>query len=327
MNLSRRQFLSVAGAAVATTVVPGFAAAQTYPTRPVRVIVPYAPGAATDVTARLIVQKLSERLGKQFYVENIGGAGGNIGIGRAAQAAPDGYTMLFAISQFVVNPALYGKVPYDPIKSFEPVTLAASSTVLLAVNPAVPARTVENLIALFKANPGKYNYASGGGVGSAGHLVGEQFRLSFGLDLPHIPFNGANLAAGSTVAGHTPIAFVAPTASIPLIQDGKLRALAVMSKTRLQALPEVPTMAEAGYPGIECESWFGIVVPAGTPNEITTLLNREIVEIIALPTTKEHLVTLGDDPVGSSPEEFANVIKADVEKWGKIIRVANIKLQ
>ena len=327
MNLSRRQFLSVAGAAVATTVVPGFAAAQTYPTRPVRVVVPYAPGAATDVIARLIVQKLSERLGKQFYVENIGCAGGNIGIGRAAQAAPDGYTMLFAAFQFVVNPALYGKVPYGPIKSFEPVTLAASTTVLLAVNPAVPARTVEDLIALIKANPGKYNYASGGGVGSPGHLVGEQFRLSFGLDLPHIPFNGANLAVGSTVAGHTPIAFVAPTAAIPLINDGKLRALAVMSKTRLQARPEVPTMAEAGFPGIECEIWLGFLVPAGTPNEIITLLNREIVEIIALPTTKEHLVTLGDDPVGSSPEEFANVIKADVEKWGKVIRVANIKLQ
>ena len=322
----RRQFLHLAAGVAALPAVSRIASAQTYPTRPVRVIVPYAPGAATDVIARLIVQKLSERLGKQFYVENIGG-GGNIGMGRAAQAAPDGYTMLFAAFQFVVNPALYGKVPYGPIKSFEPVTLAASTTVLLAVNPVVPARTVEDLIALIKANPGKYNYASGGGVGSPGHLVGEQFRLSFGLDLPHIPFNGANLAVGSTVAGHTPIAFVAPTASIPLIKDGKLRALAVMSKTRLQALPEVPTMAEAGYPGIECESWFGVLVPAGTPKEITTLLNREIVEIIALPTTKEHLVTLGDDPVGSSPEEFANVIKADVEKWGKIIRVANIKLQ
>jgi len=323
----RRQFLHLAAGVAALPAVSRIASAQTYPTRPVRVIVPYAPGAATDVIARLIVQKLSERLGKQFYVENIGGGGGNIGMGRAAQAAPDGYTMLFASFQFVVNPALYGKVPYGPIKSFEPVTLAASTTVLLAVNPVVPARTVEDLIALIKANPGKYNYASGGGVGSPGHLVGEQFRLSFGLDLPHIPFNGANLAVGSTVAGHTPIAFVAPTASIPLIKDGKLRALAVMSKTRLQARPEVPTMAEAGYPGIECESWFGILVPAGTPNEITTLLNREIVKIIALPTTKEHLVTLGDDPVGSSPEEFANVIKADVEKWGKIIRVANINLQ
>ena len=327
MNLGRRQFLAFTGAGVSMTLVPKIAVAQPYPVRPVRVIVPYAPGAATDVTTRLITQGLSERLGKQVYVENVGGAGANIGTGRAAQAAPDGYTMLFVSFQFVVNPALYGKVPYDPIKSFDPVTLAASTTVLLAVNPVVPARTVEDLIALIKANPGKYNYASGGGVGSPGHLAGEQFRQSFGLDLPHIPFNGANLAVGSTVAGHTPIAFVAPTASIPLIKDGKLRALAVMSKTRLQALPEVPTMAEAGYPGIECESWFGIVVPAGTPNEITTLLNREIVEIIALPTTKEHLVTLGDDPVGSSPEEFANVIKADVEKWGTVIGVANITFQ
>ena len=327
MNLGRRQFLAFTGAGVSMTLVPKIAVAQPYPVRPVRVIVPYAPGAATDVTTRLITQGLSERLGKQVYVENVGGAGANIGTGRAAQAAPDGYTMLFVSFQFVVNPALYGKVPYDPIKSFDPVTLAASTTVLLAVNPVVPARTVEDLIALIKANPGKYNYASGGGVGSPGHLVGEQFRLSFGLDLPHIPFNGANLAVGSTVAGHTPIAFVAPTASIPLIQDGKLRALAVMSKTRLQARPEVPTMAEAGYPGIGAMNWFGILVPAGTPNEITTLLNREIVEIIALPTTKEHLAILGNDPVGSSPEEFANVIKADVEKWGKIIRVANIKLQ
>ena len=214
----RRQFLHLAAGVAALPAVSRIASAQTYPKRPVRVIVPYAPGAATDVIARLIVQKLSERLGKQFYVENIGGGGGNIGMGRAAQAAPDGYTMLFAAFQFVVNPALYGKVPYGPIESFEPVTLAARTTVLLAVNPAVPARTVEDLIALIKANPGKYNYASGGGVGSPGHLVGEQFRLSFGLDLPHIPFNGANLAVGSTVAGHTPIADVAPTASIPLIR-------------------------------------------------------------------------------------------------------------
>src|SRR5215831_5966792 len=160
----RRQFLHLAAGVAALPAVSRIASAQTYPTRPVRVIVPYAPGAATDVIARLIVQKLSERLGKQFYVENIGGGGGNIGMGRAAQAAPDGYTMLFASFQFVVNPALYGKVPYGPIKSFEPVTLAASTTVLLAVNPVVPARTVEDLIALIKANPGKYNYASGGGV-------------------------------------------------------------------------------------------------------------------------------------------------------------------
>jgi tripartite-type tricarboxylate transporter receptor subunit TctC len=268
---------------------------------------------------------LSEHLGRPFYVENVAGAAGNIGFGRAAQAAPDGYTLLLAFFGFVVNPTLYDKVPYDPARSFDPVTLAATSTILLAVNPSVPAQTVEGLITLIKANPGKYNYASGAGVGSSAHLAGEQFRLAFGLDLAHIPFNGASLAVGSTVAGHTPIAFAAPTPAIPLVTDGKLRALAVMSRTRLQALPGVPTMMEAGYPGIACDNWFGIAVPAGTPTEITTLLNREIVRALTAPDTKEHLASLGLDPVGSTPAEFAEVIKADVEKWGKVIRLANIR--
>ena len=327
MQLIRRQFLSAAGAAVATTIVPLIAVAHDYPTHPVRVIVPYAPAGAADVTTRLIMQKVSERLGKQFYVENIAGANGNVAMGRAAQAAPDGYTMLSVGFSLVVNPALYDKVLYDPKKSFDPVTLAVSTTVLLAVNPSVPAQTVNDLITIIKANPGKYSYASGGGVGSPGHLVGEQFRLSFGLDLPHIPFNGANLAAGATVGGHTPIAFVAPTPAIPLVREGKLRALAVMSKTRSSALPDVHTMTEAGFPGIECESWFGVVVPAGTPKEIITLLNREIVKVVALPEVKARLATLGLDSVGSAPEEFAEVIRAEVEKWGKVIRLANIRTQ
>src|SRR5262249_55740721 len=178
-----------------------------------------------------------------------------------------------------------------------------------------------------KANPGKYNYASGGGFGSPAHLVGEQFRLSFGLDLPHIPFNGASLAVGSAFAGHTPIAFVAPTPAIPFVKDGKLRAVVAMSRTRLKALQDVPTMAEVGYPGIECESWIGIVVPAGTPKEIQTLLNREIVRIVTLPETKEYFASFGLDTIGSTPDEFAGVIRADIEKWGKVIRMANIKAQ
>src|SRR5262245_51260589 len=231
MQIIRRQFLSLAGAAIATTAIPAIAAAQAYPARPVRIIVPYAPGSATDVHGRVIAQKLSDQLGKQFYVENIAGANGNIGMGRAAQAAPDGYTALIAAFSYVVNPALYDKVPYDPYRSFDPVTLTGSTTVLLAVNPSVPAHTVKELIAVIKTSPGQFNYASGGGVGSPGHLAGEQFRLSFGLDLPHVPFNGANLAVGSAVAGHTPIAFVAPTPAIPLVGEGRLRALAVMSKT------------------------------------------------------------------------------------------------
>jgi tripartite-type tricarboxylate transporter receptor subunit TctC len=327
MQLVRRQFLSLASAAIATTVIPGIAAAQAYPARPVRMIVPYAPGSVTDLFPRLLTQKLSEHLGKQFYVENIVGANGNIAMGRAAQAAPDGYTLLSVNLSFAVNPALYDKVPYDPYRSFDPVALTVSTTVLLAVNPAVPAHTVKDLIALIKANPGQYNYASGGGVGSPGYLVGEQFRLSFGLDLPQVPFNGANLAVGATVAGHTPIAFVAPTPVIPLVGEGKLRALAVMSKTRLQSLPNVPTMDEAGYPGIECDTWFGVVVPAGTPKEITTLLNREIVRVVTLPDMSERWATLGFDPVGSTPEEFTEAIKVGVEKWGKVIRLANARAQ
>ena len=327
MQLVRRQFLSFAGAAIATTAISRIAVAQIYPARPVRLIVTAAPAGPADVTGRLIAQKLSEHLKKEFYVENVGGAGGNIGMGRAAQARPDGYTLLVLPSNSAVNPALYDKVPYDPLRSFDPVTLATKSPVLLAVNPSVPAQAVDDLIALIKANPGKYSYASGGGVGSPGHLVGELFRLSFGLDLPHIPFNGASLAVGSTVAGHTPITFVSPTPAIPLVREGKLRALAVTSKMRAQAVPDVPTMAEAGYPGIECDNWYGVAAPAGTPSEIIVLLHREIVRILARPDTKEYLATLGLDSVGSTPEEFADFIKAEVEKWAKVVRLANIRGQ
>ena len=196
MKLFRRKFLHLAASAAALPVVSRIARAQTYPTRPVRMIVPLAPGSAVDSFARLIAQKLSENVGKQFYVENVGGAGGNIGMGRAAQAAPDGYTLLIVGNNYVVNPALYDKIPYDPLKSFEPVTLAVATNVMVTVNPSLPAQTVKDLIALIKATPAKYSYASGGGIGSPGHLVGEQFRLSLGLDLVHVPFNGANLAVG-----------------------------------------------------------------------------------------------------------------------------------
>jgi hypothetical protein len=192
---------------------------------------------------------------RQFYVENIGGAGGNVRMGHGAKAAPDGYTILVVAPTIVINPALYDKVPFDPYKDFDPVTLAVTSPDVLSVNPSLPVETVKDLVALIKANPGKYNFASPG-TGTPGHLVGELFRLSLGLDLVHIPFNSAGLAIGSTIAGHTPIAFTAPPPVIPQVKEGKLRALAVASKTRSQALPDVPTMAEAGYPDIEGEAWF-----------------------------------------------------------------------
>jgi len=315
MKLPRRQFLHLAAGAAALPAVSRIASAQTYPSRPVRVIVPFAPGGPTDIFARLVAQKLSERFGKQFYVENIGGAGGNVGMGQGAKAAPDGYTILVVATTIVVNPTLYDRVPFDPYKDFDPVTLAVTSPEVLSVNPSLPVQSVKDLVAFIKAHPGKYTFASPG-TGTPGHLVGELFRLSLGLDLVHIPFNSAGLAIGSTVA-----------AVVPQLKEGKLRALAVASKTRLQALPDVPTMAEAGYPDIEGEAWFAVIVPARTPKEIIALLHGEIVKIIALPDMKERMATLGFDPIGSAPEECAAQFRTEAAKWGKVIREAGIKAQ
>jgi tripartite-type tricarboxylate transporter receptor subunit TctC len=297
-----------------------------YPTKPVRVIVPYAAAGPTDVFARLISQKLSDRLGKQFYVENIPGASGNIGTGQAARAAPDGNTLLCAYSSYVVNPTLFAKVPYDPNKDFDPVTLAVTSTTVLVVNPSVPAKTVSELVALIRANPGKYSYAHGG-VATATHLAGEQFRLKLGLDLVPVPYSGAGPATAAVVAGHTLIGFSSITPAVPQIKEGNVRALAVASKRRSQPISNVPTMTEAGYAGIESDSWVGLLVPVGTPKEIIALLNREVVAILSQPDMKDRLVTLGLEPVSNTPEQFAEQIRYEVEMWGKLIRGANIKAE
>jgi tripartite-type tricarboxylate transporter receptor subunit TctC len=326
MKFPRRHFLRFAAIAAALPAVSRIAEAQTYPARPVRAIVTFPPGGTTDIFARLAVQKLSERLGKQFYVENIGGATGNVGTGQAARAAPDGYTILFAFTSYVVNPSLFDKVPYDPVKDFDPVTLAVVSTNVLTVNPSIPANTVRDLIALIKANPGKYNFASPG-AGTPAHLAGEKLRQSLGLDLVHVPFNGGGPEIASIVAGHTPIGFSALASADPQIKGGNLRALAITSKTRSRMLPDVPTMSEAGYPEIEGESWVGVLVPAGTPRGIIGLLNREIVKIVALPDMTKRLTEIGFDPVGSTPEEFAARMKVEIEMWGKVIRDGNIKAQ
>src|SRR6478752_7572478 len=252
MKLPRRQFLKLTVGAAFAPILSRAASAQTYPTQRVRVIVPYAAAGPTDILARLTAQKLSEHFGKQFYVENIGGAGGNIGIGQGARAAPDGYTVLVVSPSIVVNPALFDTVPYDPYKDFDPITIAVSSPTVLTVHPSLAVRTVKDLVALIKSSPAKYSFASPG-VGSPPHLIGEHFRQLLGLDLVHVPFNSAGLAVGSTLAGHTPIAFTSLPPAVPQIKEGKLRALAVTSQTRSPALPDVPSMAEAGYPDIEGE--------------------------------------------------------------------------
>jgi tripartite-type tricarboxylate transporter receptor subunit TctC len=326
MNIPRRTFLHLAAGAAALPSVSRIARAQSYPARPVRMIVPYAVGGPTDVFARMIAQKLSEQFGRQFYVENIAGAGGNIGMGRGAKGERDGHTIVLVPAPLVINPSLYERVPYDPIKDFDPVTLAVATTTVLAVHPSVPAQTASDLVSLIRANPGKYSYASPG-TGTPSHLLGEMFRLSLKLDLVHVPFNSGGLAIGANLAGHTPLSFGTPPPAIPHLKEGKLRALAVTSKAREPTLPDVPTMAEAGYPDIEGQSWFGVAVPAGTPKEIVALLNREIVRSMALPDVKERLATLGFEAIASTPEEFGARIRADLEKWGNVIRAAKIKAE
>ena len=324
MNPPRRRFLYLLAGAAAFSAASGSARAQTWPTRPVRVIVPFQPGGSTDIFARLAAQKLTEHFGKQFYIENIAGATGNVGTAQAARAAPDGHTLLIAFSSYVVNPTLFAKLPFDPDKDLAPVTLAVSAPNVLTVNPSVPARNLSELVALIKSNPGKYTYTSGG-VGTQGHLLGEMLRLSQALDIVHVPFNGAAPAIASAMAGHTPIAWSTVASAAQALEAGQLRPLALASKTRSQLLSDIPTTAEAGYPDIQGDSWVGLLAPAGTPNEIIRAVQREIAGIIALPDVKERLPTLGFEAVASTPEEFASRIKVETEMWGKVIRAANIK--
>lgn len=319
MGFVRRDLLRLAGAGLAglAGAGPGWTE-DAYPSRPVRVIVPFEPG-GIDVIARLIAQKLSDRMGQQFYVENIGGAGGSIGTVRAARATPDGYTILFTASALVITPILRDNALYDPQKDFVPVTSPATASLVLLVNQSLPVKTVEELVALIRATPAKYSFASAG-AGTPPHLVGEMFRQSLGLDIVHVPYNSGALAVGSVVGGHTTICFAAAASAVAQVADGKLRALAVAGRARLQALPEVPTMAQAGHPAIEGEVWSAFLLPAGAPAGIVARLHREIVGIIALPDIRDRLAALGYTPVGNTPEQLAADIGVELAKWTRVIR-------
>ncbi|MFL5072301.1 MAG: Bug family tripartite tricarboxylate transporter substrate binding protein [Xanthobacteraceae bacterium] len=325
MSLLRRQFLQLAAGVVASPAVSLLAHAQAYPSRSVRVIVPVGPGGQNDTIVRLVAQKLSENLGQSYYVENQGGGSGNIGMGAAARAPADGYTILAAGGNFVINPSLYAKIPYDPVADFTPVTMLCSSPHVLAVHPSVPAVSVKELVALAQADPGKLSYASAG-RGTPAHLAGELFRLAFGVDVTHVPFSGGGQAITSTIGGHTSMAVSAVPTAAPYIRGGNVRALAVMSATRTSVLPGVPTMAEAGRP-LEADIVTGLLVRAGTPREIVELLHREVVRVMAAPEIRERLVTLGFEPVAGSPEEFAAWIRNEIAKWANVIRDANITPQ
>jgi len=319
-----RGFVTLLALVCAAPVCAGSPAAQTYPSRPVRMIVPFAAGGPTDVIARIVSQKLSETWGQQIYAENVPGGGGNTGAAMAARAPADGYTILVVSTGFIVNPSMYAKVPYDPVKDFAPVTLVASSPNVLSVYPPLPAKSVRELIELVKANPGTYSFAQPG-TGSTPHLAGELFKLKFGLDLVTVPFNGAALAINSTMGGHTPVAFTALPPAMANIKDGKLRGLAVLSLKRAAVLPEVPTMAEAGVTDQESDTLTGVVVPAGTPREIVDRWQSEIARVVALPEVKQRLQDLGFEPVADSPAHFGERIKTEIAKWAKVVHDANIK--
>ena len=299
-------------------------ASQPYPTRTVRIIVAFAAGGPSDLVGRVLAQKLTESLGQPVVVENRPGAGANIGIGFVARAPADGHTILVASSAFTVNPTLYSKAPYDPFKDFQPVTCVGGSPNILVVHPALPARNVKELIELVRSQPGRHNYATPG-TGTTPHLSGEMFRLVLGLDMTHIPFGGAAPAVQAVVSGEVPIGFASVPSFAPMVKAGKMRGIVVTADRRTTVLPEVPSTEESGLPGMEADTFQGVFVPAATPKAIVSRLHGDIIKALALPEVRERLIAIGLEPVGNSPEEFTAQVKADVARWGKIIRERNIK--
>ncbi len=298
-------------------------AAGTYPDRPVKIIAPFAAGGPSDFVARLLADKLSQSLKQKFYVEDRAGAGGNIGMTAVARSAADGYTMLVASSSFVVNPSLYAHSPYDPFKDFAPVTLAGVSANIVIAHPSVPAKTVKELIALMQANPGKYPIANAG-LGTTPELASELFKLAFKLDQPSVPYGGGAPAVQAVIANQTPVGFANLTPASPHILSGALHGIAVTALKRSAVLPNVPTMIESGVEGQESETMQGVFVPAGTPQSVVDLLNREIVKALALPDVQAKCKRVGLDLVADTPAEFAAYIKKEVDRWHKVIVDAKI---
>ena len=299
-------------------------AAASWPERPVRVVVPYAAGGSTDSVARLVGARLSERLGQQFVLDNRTGAGTIIGTEIVARSAADGYTLLMATPPLAVNPTLYPKVPYQLARDFAAVTNVAGSSNLLVVHPSLNVTTTRELVALLKANPGKYNYGSSG-VGGASHLAMALFERMAGVNATHVPYKGGAPAVTDLVAGRLSLMMANLTTAQPHIRSGRLRGLGVGKKSRSPLFPEMPTIAESGVPGYEANNWNGIVVPAGTPRAAIDRLHREIVAVLKEPVIVERMAAAGLEPIGDTPEEFARYLKSEAEKWGKLVKTAGIK--
>ena len=299
--------------------------AEIYPAKPIRMIVAYPPGGGTDIVGRMVAQKLGEALGQSVVVENRGGASGNIGTELAARAAPDGYTILMGnVAPNAINVSLFKNLPFDPVADFAPVSLVASTPNILVVHPSTPARTVKEVIALAKANPGTLNFASAG-VGSSSHLAGELFRILAGADIVHVPYKGAGPAMVDVLSGQVQLYFATMPAAMPHLKSGKLAPVAVTSAQRSHALPDLPTILDSGVPGYEASTWYGVLAPAHTPSAVVTRLHADIVKILAVPEMRERLAAQGFQPVGSAPEEFGATIKSEIAKWSKVIRDAGIR--
>jgi tripartite-type tricarboxylate transporter receptor subunit TctC len=327
-RMNRRRFAGAFAAALFATALgalPAPAAAQAYPARPIRLVVPFPPGGSTDILARALGQKLSEAWGQQVIVDNRPGAGGSIGAEAVAKAPHDGYTLLMAhIGTLAVNPALYPKLGYDAAKDFAPVSLVAIVPNVLVVHPSVPVKNVTELIEYARKNPGKLNYSSGGN-GSAAHLAMEYFKLQTKTDIVHVPYKGTVPAVTDLIAGQVSLTMTGAPAVMPHAQSGKLRALGVSSAARLDAFPQVPTIAESGVPGFEATQWYGVVAPAGTPADIVAKLNAAIVQIMGSKEMKERLNTEGAIASVNSPEAFAAFIESERKRWGAVVKAAGMR--
>jgi len=302
----------------------GFAQSQQYPTKPVRIIAPFAPGGGTDFIARLIAQKLTERLGQQVIVENKPGAGGNLGAEFAVKSAPDGYTLLLVAGSYTVNPSLY-KLSFDPVNDITPIVQLSQGPFVVAVHPSVPANNLKELIELARRQPDKLSYASAGS-GSITHLASELFLDMAKIKIVHIPYKGTGPALNDTIAGSTQLIFGSVSTTLQFIKSGRLRGLAVTTPRRISALPDLPTVAEAGVPGYEVVLWHGLVAPKGVPRPIVDRLNREANEVLKAKDMGDLLATDGVAPAGGTPEQFRAVIKADIGRWRGVVKQANIKL-
>lgn len=311
--------------AAACVLVTHFAGAQTYPGKPIRFIVPFAPGGGNDILGRVVAQKLNEAFGVPVVVDNRGGAGGTIGTDLTAKAPPDGYTMLINNVSLAVNVTLYPKLPYDTLKDLEPVTLVGRQPNILVVHPALPAKSVKELLALARAKPQHITYGSGG-IGTSSHLATELLKMTAKIELTHVPYKGMGPALIDLIAGQTQLIMATMASALPFVRSGRVRALAVTPAKRSAVVPDVPTMIEAGVPGFEYSTWYGLLVPAGTPRPVVTRLHDAMVRILAAPDVKEKFGSQGVEPAATTPQEFKEYLQAEAAKWGRVIKASGMRV-